>query len=336
MKPKLTAVFGLTMLAFVAGTSLSYAQEIQERTIRIGHLNAPGNPISLGVAKFAELLAQKSDGKLKVKEFGNSQLGSEMQQQSAMRGGTQEMFVSAPTSLVGIVKDFGLLDLPFTFGSVQQAQAVLDGTFGNLLLDKLAEKDIVGLAYWDLGFRNVTNSKHPVARLEDFNGLKLRVIANPVYLETFSALGATPVPMNMMEVYTALEQRTVDGQENPFSIIRSAKLYEVQKYLSLTNHTYTTNLLQVSKKFWDKLSPTEQRIFRQAAKEATVYQRQISRQQAQEALVDLKKAGMQVNDVPAAEIQRMQQKTKPVKEKILAEYDQQTVKSFLGALDDAK
>src|SRR6185436_15247253 len=107
----------------------------------------------------------------------------------------------------------------------------------------LAEKDIVAITFWDLGgFRNATNSKRPIARVEDFSGLKIRVIANPVYLETFKLLGANPVPMNFAEVYTALDQKAIDGQENPFSVIRSAKLYEVQKYLSLTNHTFSPNL----------------------------------------------------------------------------------------------
>lgn len=319
--------------SFMAYAPAIRAQDVRERTIRLGHLNDPGNPISLGVAKFAELVSAKSGGKLKIREFGVSQLGNEMQQQSAMMGGVQEMFVSAPTSLNGIVKEFGLLDLPYIFASREHATAVLDGPFGALLLSRLAQKGIVGLAYWDLGFRNLTNSRRPVAKLEDFNGLKLRVIGNAVYLETFRTLGANPVPMAMAEVYVALEQKVVDGQENPFAVIRSAKLYEVQKYLSVTNHTYTTNLLQVGKVFWDKLSPTEQGILRDAANESLAYQRQASISYGDKALEEIKAKGMLVNDVPAAERERMRQATLPVAEKFLAEYEAEAVKLFRSELE---
>ena len=173
----------------------------------------------------------------------------------------------ATTSLVGIVKDYGLIDFPFIVSTPEQADALLDGPLGTALLEKLPEKGLIGLGYWDLGFRNVTNSRRPITRGEDLSGIKIRVIPNPVYLETFRTFGANPVPMSFSELYTALETGTVDGQENPFLVILSNKLNEVQKYLSITNHTYSTNIILVSRKFWDKLSPAEQKIMREAALE---------------------------------------------------------------------
>ena len=217
--------------------------------VRSGHsgaddpLGAPeqyGHPISLGVQKFAEILAAKSGGKLKVREFPASQLGNEMQMQSAVRGGTQEMVSASTTSLATVVKEFGLLDFPFTVSSVAQAEALVRGPFGKAMLEVMPEKDMIGLGYWGLGFRNVTNSSRPITKVEDFAGLKLRVIPNPVFLETFKAFKANPVPMNFGELYTALETKTVDGQENPYSVILSNKFYEVQKFVSATNHAYTT------------------------------------------------------------------------------------------------
>ncbi|HEV7877192.1 DctP family TRAP transporter solute-binding subunit, partial [Bradyrhizobium sp.] len=234
-------------LAVFAGPA--EAQNVQDRTIRWGHLNNTDHPVSKGVQKFTEIVAAKSGGKLKVKEYPANQLGSEMQQQSALRAGTQEMQSPATTSLVGIVKDYGLIDFPFIVSTPQQADALLDGPAGSALLAKLPEKGLVGLGYWDLGFRNVTNSRRPITRGEDLDGIKIRVIPNPVYLETFKAFNANPVPMSFSELYTALETRTVDGQENPFSVILSNKFYEVQKYLSVTNHTYSTNIILISKKF---------------------------------------------------------------------------------------
>jgi len=226
-----------------------HAQDIREHTIKFGHLNNTDHPISMGVKKFAELVAQKSGGKIKVQEFPSNQLGTEQQQTSALQGGVQEMQSPATTSIATIVKEFGVIDFPFTIASFQQADALLDGPVGKALLDRLPEKGLIGLAYWDLGFRNVTNSKRPITKAEDLDGLKLRVIPNPVFIETFKAFKANPVPMSFSELYTALETKTVDGQENPYAVILSNKFYEVQKYVSATNHVYATNIILMSKKF---------------------------------------------------------------------------------------
>src|SRR5437764_2798500 len=249
----------------LAGISLPFAlpafgQDVQERTIRFGHLNNADHPVSFGVKRFGELVAAKSGGKMKVQEYPASTLGNELQQQSALQGGVQEMSAPATTSLAGIVKEFGLLDFPFAVSSFAEADALLDGPLGQALIARLPEKGLVALGYWDLGFRNVTNSRRPIARAEDLEGLKLRVIPNPVFLETFKAFKANPVPMAFAELYGALESKAVDGQENPFAVILSNKFFEVNKFVSATNNDYAANIVLVSKKFWDKLSPTEQRI----------------------------------------------------------------------------
>ena len=319
--------------ATFASASAVQAQDIQERTIRLGHLNNADHPMSMGAKKFAEIVAAKSGGKLTVKEYPASQLGNEMQQQSALQGGVQEMSAPAPTSLAGIVKEFGLLDFPFIVSNFKQADALLDGPVGKALLAKLPEKGLVGLGYWDLGFRNVTNSKHPITKGEDLDGIKLRVIPNPVFLETFRTFKANPVPMPFAELYGALEQKAVDGQENPLSVILSNKFYEVQKYVSTTNHVYAANILLVSKKFWDKLSPVEQKIMQDSANEAIVWQRQVSRDIAGKALGDLKAKGMHANELAPAEIARMQQAVKPIYDKFSAEYDKGLVTTFKAELE---
>jgi tripartite ATP-independent transporter DctP family solute receptor len=196
------------------------------------------------------------------------------------------------------------------------------------MLDALPEKDLIGLGYWGLGFRNATNNSRPIAKVEDFAGLKLRVIPNPVYLETFKAFKANPVPMAFAELYTALENRTVDGQENPYSVILSNKFYEVQKFLSATNHTFTQNIIIVSKKFWDRLSADEQKMFREAYAETREYQRDQTRIAADKALAELKDKGMQFNEVAPAEYARMQEAVKPVIAKFSADYDPAKVKLF--------
>ena len=323
----------LLLAGLVAAAPAINAQEIHERTIRFGHLNNPDHPISAGVKKFAELMAAKSGGKHTVREFPSNQLGNEMQQQSALQGGTQEMTAPAPTSLAGIVKEFGLLDLPFIVANSQQADALTDGPVGKMLFAKLPDKGLVGLAFWDLGFRNVTNSKRPITKPEDLEGIKLRVIPNPVFLETFKTFKANPVPMPFSDLYSALDTRAVDGQENPFAVILSNKFFEVQKFLSTTNHVYTANTILISKKFWDRLSPVEQKLVQDAALEARDYQRKISRDAAQKAVGELRAKGMQVNEVPPAELGRMRQMVRPIHDKFMAEYDPALVKTFRAELE---
>jgi TRAP-type transport system periplasmic protein len=321
------AAMAITLFAIPA------AGEVQDRTIRWGHLNNADHPVSLGVKKFTEILAAKSGGKLKVREFPASQLGNEMQMQSALRGGTQEMMSAATTSLAGVVKEFGVLDFPFIVGTAEQGDALVAGPFGQAMNETLPEKDLVGLGYWGLGFRNATNSSRSIAKVEDFAGLKLRVIPNPVFLETFKALKANPVPMNFGELYTALENKTVDGQENPYTVILSNKFFEVQKYVSATNHAYAQNILLMSKKFWDKLSSEEQKMIREAVAETRDYQREQTRVQAEKALAELKAKGMTFNEIAPAEYARMQQATKPVTERFSADFDPGKVKLFNSELE---
>ena len=238
------------------------------------------------------------------------------------------MSAPATTSLAGIVKEFGLVDFPFSVSTFEQADALLDGPLGQALIAKLPEKGLVALGYWDLGFRNVTNSKHPITKAEDLDGLKIRVIPNPVFLDTFKAFKANPVPMPFAELYGALESKAVDGQENPYAVILSNKFFEVNKYVSATNHVYATNPVQISKRFWDKLSPAEQKLLQDAAIEAQNYQRVVSREAAAKAVGELKAKGMLYNEIAPAEQARMGAIVKPVLEKFTASYDPAIVKLY--------
>ena len=331
MRSKLVQL--MAMLSLLAAGAVAQAQDIQERTIRFGHLNNPDHPTSLGVKKFAELVAAKSGGKITVKEYPSSQLGNELQQQSALQGGVQEMLVASTTSLAGIVKEFGLFDFPFLFSNARQADAMVDGPMGKMLTGKLAEKGVVVLAFFDLGFRNVTNSKRPITKAEDLEGLKLRVIPNPVFLETFKTFKANPIPMPFAELYGALESKAVDGQENPYAVILSSKLYEVNKYVSGTNHVYATNPVQISKRFWDKLSPAEQKLLQDAAIEAQNHQRVVSREISGKAVAELKAKGMLHNEIAPAELARMRAEVKPVHDKFAASYEPAVMTLFKSELE---
>jgi len=308
------------------------AQDIKERTIKFAFQNQKGHPQAEGAQKFADLVAQKSGNKITVKLFPGGTLGGDLQTVSALQGGTVEMTVLNAGILTAQVKEFAVFDLPFLFASPQEADAVTDGAFGKNLLAKLNEKGLVGLGYWELGFRNLTNSKRPINKVEDIAGLKIRVIQSPIYIDMFNALGAAATPMPFPELYPALEQKAVDGQENPFTLIRTSKFYEVQKYLAVTRHVYNPQAVILSKKFFDALSPAEKKIVTDAVTEATAYQRQLSRQQAEEALAELKKAGMQVTEFAPAEMQRLRDKVKPVVDKHTAAIGEDTVKAVYAEI----
>ncbi len=328
--------FSLRRLAaalLVSGVSLhAAAQAFNDRPIRLGHQAQSEAPISQAARKFAELVAERSGGRLKIKEFPASQLGNETQQMAALRGGTQELFIPTTTSLASVVKEFGLLDFPFLVSTTGQAEALLDGPAGAALLDRLPEKGLIGLGYWENGFRNVTNSARPIQKMEDLSGLKLRVIPNPVFLDAFKALGANPTPLAYGELYGALESRAVDGQENPYVLIDTSKFYEVQKYASNTNHVYSPLIVLAGKPFWDKLSESERQIIQSAFKDARAFQRDLSRKATQAAMANVAAKGMKINDVSPAELQRMEAAVRPVRDKFAASYDPALTRDFFAEL----
>jgi tripartite ATP-independent transporter DctP family solute receptor len=217
--------------------------------------------------------------------------------------------------LASQVKDFEAYDFPFMFANAKEADAVVDGPFGQKLHAKLAEKGLVGIAYFELGFRNITNSKKAITKVEDIEGLKLRVIPNAINVDWVKALGANPTPMAFPEVYAALESKAIDGQENPLNVIAANKFAEVQKFLVLSNHQYNPQSVLVSKKFWDTLSPAEQKILTDSAQEAAKFQRQTARDANAGHLDALKKAGMTVTEFSPAEQAKLRDKLKPVVDK---------------------
>lgn len=306
------ATFTMAALA-LAGAAV--AQDVKERAFKVGLQNPKGHPLATGAEKFAEIVAARSGGKLKVNIFEGGKLGSDAASVSALQGGTVEIVVLNSGILASQVKDFEAFDFPFMFASAQEADAVVDGPFGRKMHAKLADKGIVGLAYWELGFRNLTNSKRPIAKVDDIAGLKLRVIPNAINVDWVKALGANPTPLAFPELYAALEQKAVDGQENPLSVILANKFAEVQKYLTITNHQYNPQSMIFSKKVWDTLSADEKKILQEAAVEAGRFQRQVSREAAAGQLDQLKKAGMQVSEFSAAEQARLREKLQPVIDK---------------------
>jgi TRAP-type transport system periplasmic protein len=306
-----------TLLAAVAlaAAGVASAQDIKERAFKLALQNPKGHPLATGAEKFSELVAARSGGKLKVNVFPGGVLGGDAPNVSALQGGTIEFVLLNSGILASQVKDFEVYDFPFMFANAKEADAVVDGAFGQKMHAKLADKGIIGLGYFELGFRNITNSKKAINTVEDIAGLKLRVIPNAINVDWVKALGANPTPLAFPEVYAALEQKAIDGQENPLNVILANKFAEVQKHLAITNHQYNPQSLILSKKVWDTLSADEKKILQDAAAEAGKFQRQVSRDASAGTLDSLKKAGMQVTEFSVAEQGKLRDKLKPVIEK---------------------
>jgi len=299
----------------LAACGLASAQDIKERTIKFG-LNSPeGHPAVAGMRKFASAVEAKSGGKMKVQLFLNGALGSDQATLSALKGGTVEMAVMNSGILASEVKALEVFDFPFLFANEKEADAIVDGPIGQKMHAALADKGIIGLSYWELGFRNITTGKKQITKVDDIAGLKLRVIPNAINVDWVKALGANPTPLPFPEVYAALEQGAIDGQENPIAVIAANKFWEVQKNVALTNHQYNPQSVIFSKKVWDTMSPAEKKIIDDSADEAVKAQREANRAALNNNLELLKKNGMTITTLPAAEIAKLREKMKPVIEK---------------------
>lgn len=299
-------------IASVIAMSLPFAASAQSKDLKAGTSMAPDHPAAMMLNKFSEVLAQKSGGKLKMTVHNSGVLGADMQQQQQLQAGTQDVMTTGTATMAGQIKEMAILDFPFVFQSGEEFDRTMDGAMGKLLSDKAYDKGWVVLGYTHNGFRNTTNSKRPITKWEDFDGLKLRVIQNAMYIDMFKQLGANPTPMPVTEVYTALETKAVDGQENPLAQIVTMKMQEVQKYMSLTQHSINSEALLMGRKSWDKLSKEEQAMVMDAASEAKRFKRDQLALLERQWLEASKKAGMQVNEVSLAERERMAVRLKPV------------------------
>lgn len=293
---------------FLISHGAAMAQDIKPRTIRFGYGLQEQSNQGRASKLFADEVERLSGGKMKIRAVGASALGSDVAMQQAAIGGTLEMMVGSTSTLVEMTKEMALWDTPFLFSNAKEADLLLDGPIGERVKAKLEQKGLVGLVYWENGFRNLTNNARPVNKMEDLSGIKLRVMQNNIYLESFKTLGANAVPMAFSELFTALETKAVDGQENPYDTILSSKFYEVQKYLTVTNHVYSPWIVMVSKKYWDGLSQDERKVLMAAAKSSRDFERKDTRDEAAKALADLRSKGMQVNELSFIEATRMRNK----------------------------
>ena len=268
-------------------------------TLKFGHVLAPTHPYNLGAMKFAEILKNNKDINVEVEVFHSSQLGNERDLTEGLQLGTVD-FALAPGTVALFEPKMALFDLPYIFRDRQHAYAVLDGEIGAELAKGLPAKGIRLLAYWENGYRNITNSKRAIEKPADLNGIKIRVSENKVHVSTFKALGCNVTAMAFGEVFTALQQKTIDAQENPLAIIVSSKFYEVQPFLSLTEHVYMPAHLIVSEDKWQSFPDNVKKAIQSAAIEARDYERKIIADGDAKYIADLEAAGIKINKVDKA------------------------------------
>ena len=319
-----------------AALCLASGAALAEVKAKLGHAMPDSHPQAVAMKKFAELAGTYTKGNVKIQTYSSAVLGSDEKELQAVQAGTQEFYIGTLAPLSTRVKEVQVWDLPFMFQNEREVYAVLDGNSSKKIFEKIEPTGLVGLTWTGMGFRNLSNSKHSVNKVEDVSGLKVRVMANPVALDTWKTIGANAVPMAFAEVFPALEIKALDGQENPLLHMYANKMQEVQKYISVTNHVYTPVALVASKKFWDTLSPADKEGIRKAAVEAGLYQRKLLDEGNAEVIAKFKEAGVTVNTMSPAELARMQDKVKPVVAKFSPVIGDEFVKGFYDEIAKAR
>jgi tripartite ATP-independent transporter DctP family solute receptor len=335
MISKTSSLRRATLLA-AASLALCSGAALAEVKAKIGHAMPESHPQAMAMNKFAELAGKYTNNNVKIQVFHGAVLGSDEKQLQALQAGTQEMYIGTLAPLSSKVKEVQIWDLPFMFANEKEVYAVLDGASSKTIFQKIEPSGLVGLTWTGMGFRNLSNSKRAVTKLEDVSGLKVRVMANPVALETWKTIGANAVPMAFSEVFPALETKALDGQENPLVHMYANKMQEVQKFISLTNHVYTPVALVASKKFWDSLPAADKVGVQKAATEAGLLQRKYLEEGDKDVVGKFAKAGVTVTPMPAAELARIQDKVKSVVTKFAPVIGEDFVKQFYAEIEKAR
>ncbi|WP_167577977.1 DctP family TRAP transporter solute-binding subunit [Ammoniphilus sp. YIM 78166] len=300
-----------------SGTSGTSAPST-EFTFKLGHLQGGDHPYQKGAEKFKDLVEQNSNGRIKVDIFPSSQLGNGRDQIEGLQMGSIQLHVGSVAPVANFAPKMNVLSMPYLFDSREHAVKVLDGEIGAELSKDLESKGIVNLAFWENGYRHMTNNTRPIKSANDAAGLKVRVQESPVYISMIKALGSTPTPIPFGELYTAMEQKVVDSQENPLAQIATNKFNEVQKHLTLTAHTYDAAVFLMSKMALDKLPADLQQVVKDAAMEAGAYEREVSKESESKFLQQLKDSGMAVEEKP--DLDSFRQAVVPVYEELQDQY----------------
>ena len=306
------------MVFACAFTLLVQAGEARPVKLRLGHPMAPGNNVTLGYEKFAELVKEKSNGEITIQIFPNAQIGNDRVTTEAAQAGTLDMTSSSTPNMASFHPHYMALDLPYVTKPENQQKfydAIDNGELGKYYRELSRSIGLETLMFSEYGYRNFVSSTRPINSIEDFKGFKVRTTDSPVEVEVAKALGMNPAPIAWGETYTALQQGTVDGEGNTYSLLNDAKHTEVIKYATNSRHNYSMHLLMINKKKWDSLTDDQRRIMREAADEALKYEREISGPLEQKAYEDFVKAGIKIHEFSAEDFQKLYDLTQPLRDK---------------------
>ncbi len=280
-------------------TSVENVKSQDEITLKVAHIFAPTHPAQLGLEKFAEIVSNETDGKVKVDIYNSGVLGGDTEGlQQVIAGSLDAAIIMGISIWQGMDGRAGVEELPFLFTDSDMAHSALDGDFGDLLAkDVLEPTGVKVLSYWENGFRHFTNNKRAIVEPEDMNGIKFRIAESPIRVDTFNTLNASATPMAFPEVFTGLQQGTIDGQENPLSVIESSRFNEVQKYLSLSGHIYNAGVFIINPKVWESYPEDVKAAIEKAAAEARDFERELIGEGDLEIADKLEKSGMIVNEI---------------------------------------
>ena len=281
-------------LAFTLVILLLAGTTSAQTVLKLGHALAKGSHYDVGAVAFCDEIEKGTNGRYKCQIYPSSALGGEGEQVEAVQLGTQDLVITSTGPVGNFVPEMKIVDIPFLFRDYEHARKTLDGKIGQDMLAKFPKHGLVALAWSENGFRHMTNNKRPIVMVTDANGLKMRTMENKVHMEGYRSFGIQPTPMAFPEVFGALQQGVVDGQENPIPVILASKFSQVQKYLSLTGHVYSPCLILTSPKVWDKLSDTDKKVFMIAAKKSVEATRKKVDEDEANGVAQLRKEGMQV------------------------------------------
>jgi TRAP-type transport system periplasmic protein len=327
---RLSRRFVAQALAFAATATLMLgnagAQDVKRA--KLGHSFTDAHPRAVAMKQFAAAVEKATGGQVAIDVFGSSTLGSEEKMLIAVQSGTQDLYMGSLAPISARKKEMQIFDVPFVFGSDAEAAYVLDGPVGRRMLDGLGDANMQGLVWAGGAFRNMSNSKRPLNSMADMKGLKVRVMQSPMALASFNAMGMNAVPMAFTEVYPALEIKALDGYEHPVVDMHANKMFEVQKFLTITNHVYTPVALLASTKWWSSLTRAQQQAVQKVAEETRAFQRAQEQKQAGEVVGELKAKGMSVTEMPPAELDKIRAAVQPVVDKNAEAIGQDFVQSF--------
>ncbi|WP_252314185.1 TRAP transporter substrate-binding protein [Sinobaca sp. H24] len=302
-----------------------------QQNLRISIGVNDSHPEYEGAVRFKELVEEQTDD-FNVEVYHSGQIADDRAAVEMLQLGTLEITIPSTSPMVNFIPEYGVFDLPFTIPNEEVADQVLDGEFGDEMLDMLEDQGLVGLAWWENGFRNLTNDTRPVESVDDLNGLNVRTMENDIHMDAWSAMGANPTPMAFTELFTAMQQGTIDGQENPYPTIETSNYDEVQQYLSGTNHVYTPFVFLMDKELWDGFTEEQQTIIEEAALEAGEYNRERNREVAEESLETLQE-NMEYSEISEEELERFRESVEPVIENSRTDLGDEVVDRYLEEIE---